>query len=180
MQSTCKNPHKRVYPVLIVLAVAAQLLPHPANVSPVSAVGLFAGAYARRPAAWLMPLAAVLITDAIAGFYQPLIMLFVYLGFALSTAVGRCLLTSHRSVYRLGLATLLAAVAFYLCSNLGVWIAGLYPPTWTGLRDCYVAGLPYLARSLTGDLLYTGLVFGGYAAVQARHPNDAAASLSLQ
>lgn len=159
--------------LLIALAAVARLLPHPWNVTPVGALGLFSGAYMRGPSAWLVPVAAVFIGDVVLGFYDPIVMLCVYLGSALSVGIGRGLLFEQRTLARLGGAVLVTAVAFYLISNFGVWLAS-YPHTVDGLLMCYFNGLPFLGRTLAGDAFYSVLLFGlveGALVWRNRHEN---------
>src|SRR5437870_8111455 len=68
--------------VLIVLAAASRLLPHPPNFAPVAAIGLFAGAYCGRRVGWLVPFGALLASDLVLGFYHPVAMFWNYLAFA--------------------------------------------------------------------------------------------------
>lgn len=153
--------------ILLVFMVASmRMLPHPDNFTPVGALGLFAGAFLGQRAAWLLPVGALLLGDALIGFYALPVMLMVYLGFAASTLVGRIFLAKQRSPGRLFGAVFVAALLFYLLSNFAVWLL-YYPPTWSGLLACYTSALPYFGRSLLGDLLYTSLLFGSYALLHA-------------
>src|SRR5688572_22104867 len=72
-----------VFYALIILAAVMRILPHPLNFTPIAALGLFAGAYAGGRLAWAVPLAALLIGDVFTGFYNPVVMACVYVGFAL-------------------------------------------------------------------------------------------------
>lgn len=149
-------------PLLVVVAAATlQLLPHPHNMAPLGALALFAGAYLDRRLFLLAPLGTLLLSDLANGFYHAVVMLSVYLGFALSAAAGRWLLHRRDRVERIVLAWGVGALAFYLVSNAGSWLA-FRPLTAAGLLQCYVDGLPYLARSLMGDAMYATLLFGGY------------------
>ena len=67
---------------ILFLAALLRFIPHPWNVTPVGAIGLFAGAHCDRRIAWAIPLVVLAIGDAITGFYSPFVMLFVYAGFA--------------------------------------------------------------------------------------------------
>lgn len=49
--------------LLILGAAALRLVPLPANVAPIGALALFAGAYLRHPAFHLVPLGALLLGD---------------------------------------------------------------------------------------------------------------------
>ena len=159
---------QRYLPILLVLlAVVAQLLPHPFNVSPVAAIGLFAGAVLRPRIAWLVPVTAMLLGQWNADFYPLPVLLFVLTGMLAGPTFGRLLLSTRQNLLRFGGATLGAALLFYLLSNFGIWVAGYYPPNLAGLMDCYLMGLPFLGRSLLADLLYGGVLFGGW--VLTRH-----------
>jgi hypothetical protein len=45
----------------------------------------------------------------------------------------------------------------------------MYPRTVEGLAACYVAAIPFFRNSLAGDLLYTGLLFGGLHLLELRY-----------
>ena len=153
--------------VLILLAAASRLLPHPPNFAPVAAIGLFAGATLDRRAAWLVPFAALILSDAFLGFYHPASMLLNYLGFAACLAIGAALLGKQRGAGRIAVAGISSAVAFFVLSNLGVWLAGYYPPTLAGLSECYVAAIPFFRNTLVSDLLFSAALFGGYALLRS-------------
>lgn len=162
--------------VLILLAAASRLLPHAPNFTPVAALGLFAGATLGRRAAWLVPAGALLLSDAILGFYNPVSMLWNYAGFAACLLIGSGVLGPSRTLVRLGGAALGSSVAFFLLSNFGMWAAGYYPRTLAGLGACYAAGLPFFRNTVASDLLFTAALFGAYAALRALFPAREAAT----
>ena len=152
--------------LLLVLAVVlARLLPHPANIAPVGALALFSGAYLRRRF-YLVPMAALLASDWMLGFYHAGVMVAVYAGFLVSTFIGRGLLQGRDRGARIFGAVGAGALAFWLISNFGVWLFH-HPKTLPGLAQCYVDAVPFLGRSLLGDAMYAALLFGGYKL--ARH-----------
>lgn len=161
--------------LLFVLAVLARFVPHPMNFTPLGAVGLFTGANSRPVVAWGVPLAAVAIGDAVTGFYEPVVMLGVYLGFAAGPLCGRLWLAKRRSIASIGGAVLCSATAFYALSNLGVWWT-FYPHTAAGLALCYVRGLPYYGVTVLGDALYAGVLFGAQALAETGFGTAPAAS----
>ncbi len=156
-----------MFTALIVLVALSRIAPHPANFAPIGALGLFAGAYLNRRSAWAVPLAALLLSDAVIGFYNPLLMVFVYGGFAVGGWLGRRFLRERRTPGKLVGCSLVNATAFFLLSNLGCWVVGMYPHTWNGLTQCYGMALPFFRNTLLGDLFYTGALFGLYATAQA-------------
>jgi hypothetical protein len=148
--------------ILILLCAASRLLPHPPNFTPIGALALFAGAYANGRSAWAFPLAALLISDSLLGFYNPLVMAFVYGGFAIGGLLGRRFLRERRSAARIGALAITNSIAFFVISNFGVWVVGMYSHTWEGLAHCYVMAIPFFRNTLLGDLFYTAALFGLY------------------
>lgn len=153
--------------VLILLAAASRLLPHPPNFAPVAAIGLFAGAALGRRTAWLVPVAALLLSDAVIGFYHPMSMFWNYAGFAACLLLGSAILGPARSLPRFAGATLTSSIAFFALSNFGMWASGYYPRTLAGLVECYVAALPFFRNTLASDVVYTAALFGGWALLRS-------------
>lgn len=159
---------------LIALAVVSRLLPHPPNFVFLGALGLLAGCHLRGSKVVLVPLVALLISDVIGhfaalqgmGFYNPVVMLAVYAGIALSGLIG-ITLRHRRSVLRIGAASLLCSTCFFLLSNFGLWMAGAYPSSLSGFVACYTAALPFFQYTLAGDLFYSAITFGSLALWQA-------------
>lgn len=149
--------------ILILLAVASRLLPHPPNFAPVAAIGLFAGAMLDRRSAWLVPFAALLLSDLVIGFYHPVSMFMNYLAFAACLLLGAGVLGKRRGLGRIAGATLGGALVFFAVSNLGMWVSGYYPRTLAGLAECYTAAIPFFRNTLVSDVLYVVVLFGGYA-----------------
>ena len=154
---------------LVLTAALLRIVPHPPNFAPVMAMGLFAGAL--LPNRWLAlaaPLAALLISDVVLGFYEG--MWAVYLAMMLATAIG-FLLREGRTPLRIAGATLVGSVIFFVFTNAALWAFGdLYPRTVEGLAACYAAAIPFFANSLAGDALFAALLFGGFALLERGFP----------
>lgn len=152
--------------LLVIFTILSRLLPLPYNFTSVGALSLFAGATLSIRIAWLMPCLALLVTDAVSGFYNVTVMVFVYTGFMLCTLLGYFLLNHRKGLIRISVGSIMVAFIFYLVSNFGMWLSGLnYPMTLNGLLECYIQGLPYLKVSLYADLIYSYFLFGIYALV---------------
>jgi hypothetical protein len=154
--------------VLIVLAAAVRIAPHPWNFTPVGAMALFSGAVLKdRRLAFAFPLLALFAGDLFVGFYKLSVMLVVYASFLLSVLIGLWL-RDRRTVARISLATLLGAVQFFLVSNFAVWqFMKTYPHNASGLVACYIAAIPFFWNTLEGDAVYATLLFGGYALAES-------------
>jgi hypothetical protein len=150
--------------VLIVVAAAVRIAPHPWNFTPVGAMALFSGAVLKdRRLAFAFPLLALFAGDVFVGFYKLTVMLIVYASFLLSVLIGRWL-CDRRTIARISLATLLGAIQFFLVTNFAAWqFLGGYPHNASGLFTCYIAAIPLFWNTLGGDAAYAALLFGGYA-----------------
>src|SRR6476620_2427919 len=95
----------------ILLAAALRLVPHPPNFTPIGAMALFSGAYlGRRALAFVAPLAAMLLSDAVLGFYSG--MWVTYLAVALVALLGAIVL-QKRTPVRIGLAAVAGSALFF-------------------------------------------------------------------
>ncbi len=157
---------------IVVLAVLARFIPHLPNFSPVYGALLFGGAYLRkRDSIWfpvvLLAVSDVVLTIAVYRMHFGWTTAFDWAGFAAVALLGwwlRARVTAARVVG----ASLAGATVFFLVSNFGVWLGGMYPVTGAGLLACYVAALPFLGTSLLSAVLFSGVLFGGYESYQRR------------
>lgn len=141
---------------LVLLAVAGRWLPHPPNATPVAAVALLAGALmTRRGWALAVPLAALLLSDALLGFYSWGVMLAVYAGLALPAVMGRWVPRGAGRYPMVAGLSFTGAVAFFIVSNLGVFLFTVhYAKTQAGLLACFAAALPFFKYTLLGDVCW--------------------------
>jgi hypothetical protein len=171
MQARMTANYSRLIALLSAIAVVAalRLVPHPPNFTPIGAMALFSGAYlGRRGLAYVAPIAAMLLSDAILGFHSG--MLFVYAGIALIVLLGSVTLT-RRNLMRVGAAAIVSSVLFFLVSNFGTWVVSdMYPQTGSGLVACYVAAIPFFQNTVAGDLFYAALLFGGFRLAEMLAP----------
>lgn len=151
--------------LFLILAALLRLIPHPWNITPIPSIGLFAGTWCDRRIAWMMPIIPLLIGDLITGGYNPLIMVFVYTGIALSAVIGRLFLSRKRTFTRFAGAITANALIFYTLSNFPVWWA-YYDHSVAGLVECYIMAIPFLGYSLLGDSIFVILIFGTHYLAQ--------------
>ncbi len=163
------NRQNTIIAGLILLAIISRVLPHPPNFAPITAVALFGGAlFTNRGLAFLVPLAAMLVSDAIIGFHSHvpviygLFILTVLIGFALRDRI---------SLGSVAAASIGSSILFFLGSNFVVWYgSSMYAQTWDGLMMSYTMAIPFFQNSLLGDLFYSGVLFGAWAWAKQRHP----------
>jgi hypothetical protein len=161
------KPRFAMLAAMILAAAASRLIPHPPNFTPIAAIALLGGAqFSSKRAAFLVPLAGLFLSDLAFGFYA--ITPVVYGSFALTVCLGFWV-RQRRSVQRMAFATVASAILFFVLTNCGVWVMdNLYPKTLARLVDCYVAAIPFFQNMLLGDLLYSVVLFGGFALAENR------------
>jgi hypothetical protein len=166
-ETNMHNPRLTTLVMMIMAAAATRLIPHPPNLTSVTALALFGGAYfSNRTLAFVVPLTALLVSDFILGFYRH--MEIPYLSFALIVCIG-FQLQERRTAPRIAGAALLSALVFFVVTNFGVWAFNAwYPKTFSGLVACYVAATPFFRNTLLGDLMYTAILFGGFRLLESR------------
>lgn len=166
----------------IVFAALSRLLPHAYNFTPLGAIALFGAAYfTEKKWALLIPLAAFFISDLIlnnvmySAFYDGFTwftggFLYIYGSIAMIVVAGYYILKKV-TVPRVIGGAFAASVIFFIVSNFGVWLSSpMYPLTAEGLIACYTAAIPFFHNTLAGDLVYSGVLFGGYEWIKSQYP----------
>ncbi|MCP4257952.1 MAG: hypothetical protein GY774_10555 [Planctomycetes bacterium] len=158
---------------IILSAGAMRLVPHPPNITPIAAMALFGGVhFASKRTALLVPLAAMYLSDLALGFFFydfgffHGFMPFVYTSFVVTVCLG-FLVRRRLTPLAVTGAALMGSVLFFIVTNFGAWlVSNLYPKTLAGLAGCYVAAIPFFRNTLAGDVVYTFVLFGGFALAQ--------------
>jgi hypothetical protein len=155
--------------IFVLFAVALRFLPHPMAFTPVGAALLFFGARGPRRQLWV-PLALVAASDVALTtlvYRYPFSWdhFVTWAWYAGMLWLGTTLKQNAGAVRILGSA-LGGSVVFFLVSNFAVWAAwDMYPRTAAGVLTCYEAGLPFFRHSVTGDLLFTAVMFATPAVI---------------
>jgi uncharacterized protein DUF6580 len=164
---------KRITFGLTLLSALGRLVPHAPNVTPLGGSCLFAGSRISGFWAYLLPLAVMIATDPIVGhaggayggytWSSPVI----YACFLINVWIGRRMLRNVTPV-RVGLAAFVCSAQFFVLTNFAIWAVAVarhdpfYTANLSGLVTCYTLALPFWGRTLAGDLLYSGALFGIY------------------
>jgi hypothetical protein len=130
------------------------------NIAPLAAMSLIGGMYLGRRFALWVPLAVLVLTDLILNIQMGYSLIywpraFDYGAFLLIGLLGLWARERKPGV-KIG-AALATPFLFFLISNFAVWLFGLslanapYARTFSGLAECYAAGLPFLRGTVIGD-----------------------------
>lgn len=157
--------------LLVALCVVLRVIPHPPNFAPVGATAVFAGRTLRPWVAAVLIVVAMFAGDVVLAAVRgyPLVTgatPFVYAGFLAQAVLGRALRARKGGAVA---AASLGAVAFFLLSNLGVWLGdAIYPHDASGLLACYVAAIPFFGATLLGDVVWTLILSFAYRPLAKR------------
>lgn len=164
---------------LILVAAFSRLVPHWPNFTAVAAIALFGGArFSQKILAFLVPLAALFLTDLILGLHNTMIP--VYIAFSVTVLLGMTL-RKKQTVLNVTMTAIAASILFFLVTNFGAWLGmPFYTKDITGLLQAYTAGLAFFndgnmgvspfINNLLGDLFFTYVLFGAYALASRRIP----------
>ena len=157
-----------------------------ANFTPIGAMALFGGAYFKGyTKAYSFPIITLFLSDIILmqvfysdhasgllykGWY------WTYLAFALMVIIGRYI--NKVTIKSFLISAVSAALIHWLISDFGVWYGGgtniatgkLYPPTFSGLIECYIMAIPFMKNMLLGNLIYGAILFGSFELAQRKFP----------
>ena len=165
---------------VIIAGALFRFIPHWPNFTPVAAMALFGGAYlGRKHLAFLIPFAAMFLSDLVLGFHRD--MWAVYIAFGLTVMIGT-LIRRNPSFLSVVSASVGSSVIFFLLTNFAAWLASpIYPQTFGGLMQSYVAGLAFFnngsigisffINEIAGALFYNGIFFGIYSYARRRLPS---------
>ncbi len=150
--------------IMILAAALSRLIPHPPNFTPVAAMALVGGAYLDKRFAFIVPVAAMALSDWFIGFHS--LMPFVYVSFLITGFIGLWLAERKKAIY-VAAASFVSSLLFFVITNTGVWMlsTSLYPKTVEGLMTCYIAAIPFFRNSLLGDLVYTAMLFAVFEGI---------------
>jgi hypothetical protein len=151
-------------------------------VTPLGGSCLFAGSRVSGIWAYLLPLAVMIATDPIVGhaggasggytWTSPVI----YGCFLINVWIGRRMLRSVTPI-RVGGAAFICSLQFFVLTVFASWAIGVArhspfaAPGFAGLMSNYLAALPFWGRTLAGDLLFSGALFGMYELLSRHRAN---------
>lgn len=158
------------------------------NFSPVAAIALCGGIYFPRRMAFVLPLAALFVTDLLLNLYHyhvalvSLEMVSRYLALTASVCIGMALRDRARLATILP-ASVLGSMIFYLVTNTSSWLTWPgYAKTFSGWVQALTTGVPgypstwmFYRATLVSDVAFSALFVLCMAAasgskIEVRHP----------
>ena len=147
--------------IFTALGVISRLAPHAPNMTAVGALSVFVGAKYGMKKGLIVLLTTMLIADSIKGLHS--VMWATYGALIIGAFIGKYFIANKKVGWIIG-GTLLSSIVFFVVTNFAVWLAPnyMYEKTVSGLIACYGMAIPFFRNSLVGDLMYSGIFFGGF------------------
>ena len=163
---------------IIFIGVISRLIPNNIpNFSAVGAVALFAGNYIKNiQLRYIIPITAMCISDLLLSFSgiglaNPIVHTSVYVSFALTVLLGAVDYKKLSKFLSIPIASVFAALVFFIITNFAVWLNGGYGYTLKGLLTCYTVAIPYFGNTILGNLTYSAILFGSYEYFKSKSTN---------
>ena len=141
--------------IIISFGILSRLVVHTPNFTPVLSMAFLGGMYLKGRQAFIVPLALMVISDCIIGFYSG--MFFVWGSIVMISGLGLCLKEKKSYSIVLG-GSALSSMLFFVVTNFGSWLS-MYPHTIDGLRQCYMLAIPFFRSTLASTLAYSLVIF---------------------
>ncbi len=154
-----KSENIKILACLVVLLVVSRIIPHWPNVTALGAVSVLAPRWFRNnKMVLIVPLLALLISDAIIGFHATMPFTYgsVFLVSWLSLQTNQNRFSQMSDILFSGLT---ASMVFFLITNFGAWLTlAFYQKSLPGLLLSYWNALPFFGYEVLGNIFY--LVLG--------------------
>ena len=152
-----KKIKKYFFPICLILILSfSRLIPHPANFTPILAVGIFSGFYFRNfLLSTFIVVFSMFIGDLYLGFHGT--MFFTYISMFVAVAFGYFI--KHFKFSEILFSGLASSICFFVITNFGAWlILEMYEKTLSGLLQSYVLAIPFFHNTLISTFSYLILI----------------------
>jgi hypothetical protein len=147
-----------------------RLIPHPANLTPLTNLCYFAGTKFSKLFSVVYTLLLLIISDILLAYFNgyPIfsaLSVFTYLGWLGIILLGVKIAKAKNFSMRNSFVFVFASeIVFWVWTNFGYWlVTSLYPKTLSGLLVCYLTALPFLRNAFIGDCIWFCVIFIGFS-----------------
>ena len=137
--------------IFLALAVS-RFVPHPPNFTSLIALSFYVPIIFGRqfiPAIIL----SFAITDLVIGYHYG-----TFFTWGSVLLIGLISNYFRKSLIKRLSGALVGAIIFFIVTNFGVWISGMYEYSFNGIISCYLAAIPFFAYSAISTILFSFLI----------------------
>jgi len=159
--------------IIISFGILSRIIVHTPNFTPVLSMAFLGGMYLKGRQAILVPLALMVISDLMIGFYP---LMYLTWGSIVLISVLGLWLRQRKSFVNVLTGSVASAVIFFMVTNFGAWLT-LYPHTMDGLRQCYILAIPFFRSTLVSTVAYSLVFYTAYEWILKRSQNTVLARI---
>ena len=145
------NYLKISFGVFIALA-ASRFVPHPPNFTSLIALSFYVPVILGTRYISVL-LFSFILTDIILGFHST-----IFFTWGSVLLIGLISKYFFSTILSRIVGTLFGASLFYVVTNFGVWISGMYGYSFEGLFAAYLLGLPFFGYNLISTFIFSALI----------------------
>lgn len=142
----------KIFIATLILLASSRFLPHPPNFTNLIALSFYVPLLFGRK---YIPLVffSFVITDLFIGFHKTIFFTWVTV-----------IVIGYTSVYFRGIikdrvkGIIVSLITFYILSNFGVWLSGMYTYSISGLLNCYIAAIPFFGNTILSTIIYSSII----------------------
>ncbi|MCI5054403.1 MAG: hypothetical protein MRY23_06280 [Pelagibacteraceae bacterium] len=139
----------KIFIASLILLACSRFFPHPPNFTNLIALSFYVPLLFGRK---YIPLVffCFVVTDLFIGFHKTIF--FTWISVIL---IGYTSMTFQGMLKNRVQGIFLSLFIFYILSNFGVWLSGMYTYNLTGLINCYVMAIPFFGNTIVSTVLYS-------------------------
>lgn len=147
--------------IIFIVGVLGRVSPHPPNMTPLTGLCLMAGSYLPLRLGTCALLLSYFFADLSLSYINNFPLIGSWSFYTYTGTIGLLLFGAiiRGTKFPMILSAPIASFCFWAWTNLGVWVhSGIYLNTKEGLILCYTAAVPFLQKTLIGDLLWVTIL----------------------
>ena len=142
----------KIFIAILILLASSRLLPHPPNFTSLIALSFYV------PLIFGMSYIPIIIlsfafTDIFFGYHQTL-----FFTWGSVILIGFLSKYFFKTLIKRLCGAIIGSIVFYLITNFGVWLSGIYPFNLNGLILSYIAALPFFAYNIISTIIFSVII----------------------
>ena len=138
----------------------SRFVPHPPNFTSLIALSFYVPVIFGRQFIPVIILSFA-ITDLVIGYHYG-----TFFTWGSVLLIGLISNYFRKSLIKRLSGALVGAIIFFIVTNFGVWISGMYEYSFNGIISCYVAAIPFFAYSAISTILFSFIIEISYKIYQ--------------
>tara|TARA_B100000767_G_scaffold57562_1_gene53352 strand:+ start:57 stop:545 length:489 start_codon:yes stop_codon:yes gene_type:complete len=137
--------------IFLVLS-ATRFIPHPPNFTSLLALSFYVPAIFGIK--YILPvILSFFLTDTLIGFHN-----LVFFTWGSVILIGLISKYFFKTIFLRLIGTVLSSILFYIITNYGVWLMGVYEFSINGLIQSYILAIPFFKYTLLSTLMFSFII----------------------